>query len=99
MPRHPSGVVASLLAVRAKRVGRARQARPYGVAATPLYIATANGWQPFGGTTPLRAQRVLKGKGLIRKKGKTVRLSPSCAQCGRAGREYTVMDKQFRKTI
>ena len=31
----------------------------------------AGGWQPFGGTTPLRAKRVLKGKGLIRKKGKT----------------------------
>ena len=29
------------------------------------------GWQLFCGTTPLRAQRVLKGKGLIRKKGKT----------------------------
>ena len=42
-----------------------------GVAAIPLHAATANGWQPFGGTPPLRAQRVLKGKGLIRKKGKT----------------------------
>ena len=37
----------------------------------PLHAATANGWQLFCGTLPLRAQRVLKGKGLIRKKGKT----------------------------
>ena len=50
---------------------RARNARPYGVAANPLHIATASGWQPQSGTTPLRAQRVLKGMGLIRKKGKT----------------------------
>ena len=49
-----------------------RSGRPHsGVAAIPLHIATASGWKPFGGTTPLRAQRVLKGKGLIRKKGKT----------------------------
>ncbi len=47
-----------------------------GVAATPLHIATANGWKPFGGTTPLRAQRILKGKGLIRKKGKTAGCLP-----------------------
>ena len=42
-----------------------------GVAAMPFHAATASGWKPFCGTMPLRAQRVLKGKGLIRKKGKT----------------------------
>ena len=60
--RAPCGTV-----VRNAAAGRA----PCGVAANPLHIATASGWQPQGGTTPIRAQRVLKGKGLIRKKGKT----------------------------
>ena len=51
---------------------RAEWASPIpGVAATPLHIAMAGGWQPQGGTTPLRAQRVLKGKGMIDKKGET----------------------------
>ena len=48
------------------------------------YPDTVNGRQPEGITYSC-AQRALKGKGLIRKKGKTARLSPSCAQCGRAG--------------
>ncbi len=47
-----------------------------GVAAIPLHAATANGWQPFGGTPPLRAQRVLKGKGLIDKREKTAGCLP-----------------------
>ena len=64
-------MAASLPKVRAKRAEQARNARPYGVTAMPLHAAMASGWQLFGGTTPLRAQRVLKGKGLIRKKGKT----------------------------
>ena len=67
----PSGVAVSLPLVRARRAERARTARPYGVAAIPLHIAMAGGWQPQSGSPPLRAQRVLKGKGLIRKKGKT----------------------------
>ena len=67
----PYETVTSLSAVRARRAGRARTARPYGVAPAPLHAAMAGGWQPFCGTMPLRAQRVLKGKGLIRKKGKT----------------------------
>ena len=36
----------------------------------------AGGWQPQGGTTPLRAKRVLKGKGVIRKRGETAGVSP-----------------------
>ena len=59
----PYETAASLPAVRAKRAGRARNARPYGVAPNPLHIATASGWKPFGGTTPLRAKRVLKERG------------------------------------
>ena len=73
---HPSGVAASLPKVRAKRAGRARNARPYGVAATPLYAATASGWQPQSETLPLRAQRVLKGKWVIDKREKTAGFLP-----------------------
>ena len=71
---------------------------PYGVAVVPLTLTQQMGGSRKASLTLARAARP-EGKGLIRKKGKTVRLSPSCAQCGRAGREYTVMDKQFRKTI
>ena len=56
--------------------GRARNARPYGVAVIPLHAALASGWQPFCGTPPLRAKRVLKGNGVIRKRGETAGVSP-----------------------
>ena len=72
----PYETAASLPKVRAKRARRARNARPYGVAANPLHIATASGWQPQGGTTPLRAQRVLKGKWVIDKREKTAGCLP-----------------------
>ena len=72
----PSGVAASLPTVSAKWAERARNARPYGVAAISLHIATASGRHPQSRTTPLRAQRVLKGKGVIRKRGETAGVSP-----------------------
>ena len=55
----PSGVAASPSVVRAKRTGRACNARPYGVAPTPFHAATADGRHPQSGTTPLRAKLVL----------------------------------------
>ena len=72
----PSGVAVSLPKVSAKWAERARNARPYGVAAISLHIATASGRHPQRGTTPLRAKRVLKGKGVIRKRGETAGVSP-----------------------
>ena len=87
---HPSGVAASLPVVRVKRAGWARNARPYGVAAIPLHIATAGGWQPFCGTTPLRAKRVLKGKWVIDKREETAGCLPlarsAAAHTRRSGR-------------
>ena len=69
----PYETAASLPPVRAKR---AHTARPCGVAAMPLHIATASGRQPFCGTTPLRAKRVLKGKRVIDKREKTAGCLP-----------------------
>ena len=42
----PYETAASLPKVRAKRAGRARTARPYGVAPIPLHAWVAGGWQP-----------------------------------------------------
>ena len=46
------------------------------MAPIPLHAATASGWKPFGGTTPLRAKRVLKGKWAIDKREKTAGCLP-----------------------
>ena len=43
---------------------------------SPLHAAMAGGWQPFVGTLFLRAKRVLKGNGVIRKRGETAGVSP-----------------------
>ena len=59
----PYETAASLPPVRARRAGRARYARPYGVAPIPFMLQTASGWQPQSGTTLLRAKRVLKERG------------------------------------
>ena len=92
---HPSGVAASLPKVRAKRAGRARIARPYGVAATPLYAATASGWQPQSETLPLRAQRVLKGKWVIDKREKTAGCLPLARSAAAEAAILPVMRGQF----
>ena len=70
-----------------------------GVAAIPLHIATASGWKPFGGTTPLRAQRVLKGKGLIRKKGKTAGVPLLVRSAAAQAAFPPVMRGQFRNAF
>ena len=57
--------------------GQSEAGVPYsGVAPIPLHIAAASGWQPQSGTTPLRAQRVLKGKWVIDKREKTAGCLP-----------------------
>ena len=89
---------AKLFAAHFLKATRRGRNHPPRVAAVLLTLIWKMGGNRKGILTFARAARP-EGKGLIRKKGKTVRLSPSCAQCGRAGREYTVMDKQFRKTI
>ena len=87
----PYETAASLPPVRARRAGRARTARPYGVAATPLHIATASGWHPQSGTTPLRAKRVLKGKRVIDKREKTAGCLPLARS---AAAQAAVIDKR-----
>ena len=69
---HPSLRGGSVLPEsQSKAGGTGAHCAPLRGGTSPLHAATAGGWQSFCGTTPLRAQRVLKGKGLIRKKGKT----------------------------
>ena len=80
--------------------GQSRVGVPYsGVAATPLHIATASGRQPFGGITPLRAQRVLKGKGLIRKKGKTAGVPLLVRSAAAQAAFPPAMRRQFRNAL
>ena len=80
--------------------GQSEAGVPYsGVAPIPLHIAAASGWQPQSGTTPLRAQRVLKGKGLIRKKGKTAGV-PLLVRPPRAAATFPpAMRGQFRNAF
>ena len=57
--------------------GQSEAGVPYsGVAPIPLHAVLASGWQPQSGTTPLRAQRVLKGKWVIDKREKTAGCLP-----------------------
>ena len=92
----PYGVAASLPKVRARR---ARNARPCGVVAIPLHIATASGWQPFGGTTPLRAKRVLKGKWVIDKREKTAGCLPLARSAAAQAAFPPAMRGQFRNAF
>ncbi len=80
----PAGCQVRRAEVVAQAILARRVVAPYGVESLLLTLIWK--WAAAGKRhLPLRAQRALKGKGLIRKRGKTARLSPSCAQCGRAG--------------
>ena len=97
--QHPSRVATPLPAVRATRAGRARNARPYGVAAIPLHIATASGRKPQSGTTPLRAKRVLKGKWVIDKREKTAGCLPLARSAAARAAFPPAMRGQFRNAF
>ena len=66
---------------------------------SPLHAALASGWHPQGGTTPLRAQRVLKGKGVIRKRGETAGVSPLVRSAAAQAAFPPAMRGQFRNAF
>ena len=95
----PYETATSLPAVKAEWTERARTARPYGVALTPLHAAIAAGRQPQGGKTPLRAKRVLKGNGVIRKRGETAGVSPLVRSAAAQAAFPPAMREQFRNAF
>ena len=70
--------------------------RASGVASIPLTLTRQMGGSRKASLTLARAARP-KGNGVDSQEGENRRCSPSCAQCGRAGREYALINQQYGK--